>query len=66
MGWPSTVTEVGRACNLETLRRHVASGKPIAERGKYVEIWREQADGGWKCIVDIFNSDLPEAPPPTR
>ncbi len=36
----------------------------IKDAGKYVEIWRKQADGRWLIAVDIFNSDLPAAPPP--
>jgi ketosteroid isomerase-like protein len=35
-----------------------ASG-PTKDTGKYIEIWRKQADGSWKVIRDIFNSDLP-------
>jgi ketosteroid isomerase-like protein len=31
----------------------------IHDRGKFVEIWRRQADGAWKIKWDIFNSDLP-------
>ena len=40
---------------------------PVEERGKYMEIWRQQADGSWKIAQDIWNSDLPlpvsEKPP---
>jgi ketosteroid isomerase-like protein len=39
-------------------------GPPVSDRGKFVEIWKKQADGQWKCIVDTFNSDLPAAPAP--
>jgi ketosteroid isomerase-like protein len=28
-------------------------------RGKYLETFKKQADGTWKCIRDIWNSDLP-------
>jgi len=35
------------------------SGKAVSDTGKYVEVWRKQADGGWKCIIDTWNSDLP-------
>jgi ketosteroid isomerase-like protein len=38
-------------------------GQPVNDHGKLVEIWKKQADGTWKCAVDIFNSDLPLAPP---
>ena len=40
-------------------------GTPINDTGKIVEIWRKQADGKWKCIVDTYNSDLPAAPAPS-
>jgi ketosteroid isomerase-like protein len=36
-----------------------AGAAPIEDRGKYVAIWRKQADGSWKCVRDIWNSDLP-------
>ncbi len=35
------------------------SGKPLADRGKYVTVWRKEADGSWKVVRDAFNSDLP-------
>ncbi len=34
-------------------------GPPVQDRGKLVEVWKKQADGNWKCIVDTYNSDLP-------
>lgn len=37
------------------------NGKTINDTGKLVEVWKKQADGKWKCIVDTFNSDLPAA-----
>ena len=36
-----------------------AKGKPTGDRGKFTEIWKKQADGAWKCVADIWNSDLP-------
>ncbi len=33
-------------------------GAAVHDRGKFVEIWRKQADGTWKIRWDIFNSDL--------
>ncbi len=38
------------------------SGSPANDRGKYVAIWRKQADGSWKVAVEALNSDLPPAP----
>lgn len=34
-------------------------GKPATDHGKYATVWRKQADGSWKVVLDIFNSDLP-------
>ena len=41
-------------------------GKPMKDTGKLVEVWKKQSDGGWKCAVDTWNSDLPAAPPPSK
>jgi uncharacterized protein (TIGR02246 family) len=30
-------------------------GKPMAVDGKALVIWRRQAAGGWKCVIDIWN-----------
>ncbi len=38
-------------------------GKALADTGKLVEVWKKQADGKWKTVADIFNSDVP-APAP--
>jgi len=34
-------------------------GKPATDHGKYATVWRKQADGTWKVVLDIFNSDMP-------
>lgn len=41
---------------------------PIADSGKFIDIWRKQPDGSWKVTRDIFNSDvpLPEPAPPAK
>jgi uncharacterized protein (TIGR02246 family) len=41
-----------------------AHGKSSTEHGKSVEVWKKQADGKWKSVVDIFNSDDPVPAPP--
>jgi len=38
-----------------------ASGKTIQDKGKYLTIWKKQADGSWKVLFDAFSTDLPPA-----
>jgi ketosteroid isomerase-like protein len=38
-----------------------SAGVRTTTKGKYVTIWRKQADGSWKVVVDIWNSDAPPA-----
>jgi uncharacterized protein (TIGR02246 family) len=33
-------------------------GKPMTDKGKYLTVWKKQADGNWKIIRDMNNSDL--------
>ena len=32
-------------------------GQPVSVVGKYAVVWKKQADGQWKAVVDIFNTD---------
>jgi len=32
-------------------------GNPVKLTGKYVVVWKKQAGGDWKAVVDIFNTD---------
>jgi ketosteroid isomerase-like protein len=36
-----------------------ATGKTISDNGKYLMVWKRQADGAWKVLFDMNNSDLP-------
>ncbi len=47
-----------------TMTMNDAKGAPTTDKGKYVTVYRKQADGSWKSIVDTFNSDLPLPAPP--
>src|SRR5262245_56385548 len=42
-----------------------AKGKALSDHGKYLEAWRKQADGSWKCVADMFSSDM-AAPAPAK
>ena len=63
--WAPNRVEIARAGDLGyswgsyQLSYKDAKAKPMRDTGKYVEIWRRQPDGGWKCILDSWNSDQP-------
>jgi len=33
--------------------------KTLTDKGKYVTVFQKQADGTWKVVADVSNSDLP-------
>jgi ketosteroid isomerase-like protein len=43
------------------LRLGDSRGGPASDRGRRLEIWRKQAGGIWKCVVDTWNLDEPIA-----
>jgi ketosteroid isomerase-like protein len=67
-GWKAAKVEVARSGDLAYVSGSYEfnekddSGKPITDKGKYLEVWKKQADGSWKCIADMFNSDQPAGP----
>jgi uncharacterized protein (TIGR02246 family) len=67
VSWEPTKAEAARSGDLGytmgtyELTVNDAKGKPVTDRGKYVSVWKKQADGSWKVAADIFNSDLPAA-----
>ena len=66
--WKATKVEVAKAGDLAYVSGTYeettidASGKSVKDHGKYVEVWKKQADGTWKVVADIWNSDLPAVP----
>jgi uncharacterized protein (TIGR02246 family) len=59
-GVKSTVTTVDLWLDGETAYemgkysyKYQEKGKPVSEEGRYVTIWRRQADSSWKIIVDM-------------
>jgi len=75
-GWKVTKVEVAQSGDLAyvtgtyELSETDASGKPTTDKGKYLEVWKKQTDGSWKCVADMFNTDLSSGEPagdrPTR
>ena len=51
--------ELGYSSGTYTLGFNDPKGKPATEHGKYVTVWRKQADGSWKVLLDIWNADPP-------
>jgi len=68
VSWKATRVEVAKSGDMAyvsgtyEVTMNDASGKPVPDHGKYLEVWEKQADGKWKCGTDIWNSDLPVAP----
>ncbi len=61
--WTSTDVTFSPDGNLAYLfsRNEVTSntpnGTPSTTEGRAVTIWRREADGEWRCAVDIWNAD---------
>lgn len=72
VSWKPTLVEVatsgdmGYTVGAYELTMQDPYGATINDHGKYVTVWKKQADGSWKVAVDTFNSDVPlpvPAPP---
>ena len=69
ISWQPTKVQVGKAGEMAwvsgtyELTMNDATGKPINDRGKYLEVWQKQTDGNWKCAADMWNSDLAASAP---
>jgi ketosteroid isomerase-like protein len=69
ISWKATKVEVAKSGDIGfvsgtyEVTMNDASGNPVNERGKYLEVWEKQPDGSWKCGADIWNSDLPASAP---
>jgi ketosteroid isomerase-like protein len=67
--WQPARVQVGKSREMAwvsgtyELTMNDASGKPINDRGKYLEVWEKQTDGNWKCAADMWNSDLAASAP---
>jgi len=70
VSWTATNADVAASGDLGyTTGTYQASmgmpdGSTMPDNGKFATVWKKQADGSWKVVVDIFNSDVP-MPMPT-
>jgi ketosteroid isomerase-like protein len=55
--------ELGYTSGTYELSFKEASGKTIADKGKYLIVWKKHPDSTWKVLFDMSNSDLPPASP---
>ena len=68
-GWQITKVEVSRSGDLAYVQGSYETsledlhGKPVIERGKWVDVWRKQSDRAWQIVADISNTD---SEPPTH
>jgi ketosteroid isomerase-like protein len=62
---PANSGEMAWVSGTYELTMNDRSGKPINDRGKYLEVWEKQSDGNWKCSADMWNSDLAISGPAT-
>ena len=68
-GWTATKVEVARSGDLAYVsgnyefKEQDDKGSPITDKGKYLEVWKKQADGSWKCVADMYNSDVSAGAP---
>jgi len=71
MTWQPGKVEVARSGDIGysrgtyEFRMTDSKGQLVMEHGKYLTVWKKQADGNWKVAADTLNSDMPPAPPPT-
>ena len=70
VSWKPTKIEVAKSGELGYLygtydltMKDPKGGAAAQDTGKMVEVWKKQVDGKWKCITDIYNSDLPVPAP---
>lgn len=55
--------DIGYTVGAYTATMNNPAGNAVSETGKYVTIWKKQADGSWKVVEDIFNADTPPPAP---
>jgi ketosteroid isomerase-like protein len=56
--WMATKADVSTSGDLGyTAGTYEAMAGGMTEKGKYVTVWKKQADGSWKVTDDIFNAD---------
>lgn len=50
--------DLGYTSGLYELKLKGTAGAAV-DNGKYLTIWKKEADGSWEVLFDTFNSDRP-------
>jgi uncharacterized protein (TIGR02246 family) len=73
LSWKTTAVGVAKSGDIAyeygayTVNFPGKDGQVSTVTGKYVLVWKKQADGSWKVAIDTDNADAPPAPaPPAR
>lgn len=72
LSWEVTKADAARSGELAyvtgvySITANNPKGKSQEDHGKLLEVWKKQADGKWKVVDDIFNSDIPVPAAPTE
>lgn len=59
--WAASSGDFGVSWGYWTLRAIDADGNPVIRHGKYSSVWRRNAEGEWKWLMDMGN----DGPPPS-
>ena len=51
--------DLGYTAGTYELHMQGPDGSPVDDHGKYLTVWNKDADGKWKVVRDMFNSDVP-------
>lgn len=67
LSWKTVDVGVARSGDLAYTRgsydfTYTLGGKAVREHGKDLVVWKKQADGSWKVVVDMFSADGPLTP----
>jgi ketosteroid isomerase-like protein len=63
--WEASKVDIARSGDLAyvagfyRLTLNDPQGNPVADDGKFLQVWKKEPDGKWKVVTDCFNSDLP-------
>jgi len=49
--------DLGYAVGTWQLTGKSRKGEPVSLTGKYMTVWKKQADGSWKVVADMGNAD---------